>query len=397
MRSRRIAALLADPSPDAVDRFWSEVTAAGTPLVEPWDDGRDLVTFVWRGRADRIRAWRNIDVPLTRVPGTDLWWGSELFPSDFCTLYCLVHDDTARMPDSATESFPSLLDPGNPRTVFFPADPADPTDVDGWASLLELPGTPPAPWMDPRPGVPAGRSDTGVFASAAFGTDVHVTAHLPYGVEPDGLPVVVVFDGYLGMTVMRMPTTLDNLIAEERIPPVAALFVRGRDERRSANLAPGPELETFAAGELLPWAREKWRVGSPYGDNAVAGMSLGGLAAAHLGLTRPDLFRTVVSHSGSFWWPAPAHGEPGRLIRDAARLADPAVRFFLDVGTLETMAGPGGAPDQITVCRAMRDALRGRGCPVTYVEYAGGHDYVNWRRNFAEALIVTRARTSDRP
>jgi enterochelin esterase-like enzyme len=38
----------------------------------------------------------------------------------------------------------------------------------------------------------------------------------------------------------------------------------------------------------------------------------------------------------------------------------------------------------------MRDALRSRDCPVTYVEFPGGHDYVNWRHNFAEALLATR-------
>jgi enterochelin esterase family protein len=125
-------------------------------------------------------------------------------------------------------------------------------------------------------------------------------------------------------------------------------------------------------------------------------MSRGGLAAAYLGICRPDLFRSVIAQSGSFWWPSPDEGTPGRLIQDAARVARADVRFFLDVGLMETMDGPGGAPSQLAACREMRDVLRSRGCEVTYVEFPGGHDYVNWRHNFPEALITTCARTSGR-
>ena len=73
MQSPRITRLLADPSPRAVDAFWREVTTTGTPMVEPWDDDCVLVTFLWRGAATSTRAWWGVDVPLSRVPGTDLW------------------------------------------------------------------------------------------------------------------------------------------------------------------------------------------------------------------------------------------------------------------------------------------------------------------------------------
>jgi enterochelin esterase-like enzyme len=387
MLSPRIAALLDNPSADAVSRFWTEVSETGGPLFDPIDDDRCLVTFVWRGEAESIRAWHNIDVPLTRIPGTDLWQGSEVFPADLRTLYCLVKGDTRELPASADLTGPSTLDPINPSRLYFPADPSDPTDSDGWDSVLELPGAPPSPWIAENPANPAGKLEVAAFASAAFGYAMTTTAYLPPTPDQSGLPVVVVFDGYLGQTIMAIPTVLDNLIAAGRIPPTAALFVRGRDEFRFRDLTPGPALEQMVAGELLPFARETWGIGAPSG-NVAAGMSRGALAAAALGVSRPDLFGGVIAHSGSFWWPSPDEGTPGRLIREAARTADPGTRFFLDVGRMETMDGPGGAPSQLSACRDMRDTLRARGCDVTYVEYSGGHDYVNWRHNFPDALAA---------
>jgi enterochelin esterase family protein len=68
------------------------------------------------------------------------------------------------------------------------------------------------------------------------------------------------------------------------------------------------------------------------------------------------------------------------------------VRFYLDVGTREQMIGPGGAPSQIEVNRAMRDALASRGYAVSYAEFPGAHDYVNWRRTFADGLLALLGR-----
>lgn len=381
--NRRISAWRDDP-----DRLWAEVSATGGPLIEPLGDGRSLVTFVWRGAAESIRAWYEIDVPLARIPGTDLWLGSEVYPSDLRTIYCLAQGDSRSMPLSPGPTGPSFLDPLNPHRIHFPADPSDPTDSDGWGSLLELPGAEPSPWLARRPDSPTGRLEVAAFASAAFGYAVTTTAYLPPSVDPAGLPVVLLFDGYISQTVMAVPTVLDNLIAVGRIPPMAALFVHSREESRIRDLTPGPALEQMITGELLPFARETWNIGAPSG-NVAAGISRGGLAATFLAVHRPDLFGAAIAHSGSFWWPAPDEGDPGQLIRDAARMANPGTRFYLDVGRMETREGPGGARPQLTVCRAMRDTLRSRGCEVTYAEFSGSHDYVNWRHNFPTALTAS--------
>jgi enterochelin esterase family protein len=104
------------------------------------------------------------------------------------------------------------------------------------------------------------------------------------------------------------------------------------------------------------------------------------------------LFGAVISQSGSFWWPSPQEGEPEWLTREYANQPSVPVRFYLEVGNRERMPGPGGAPSQVLVNRKMRDTLRDRGYAVTYAEHTGGHDYVNWRRTFADALLAVLTR-----
>lgn len=387
VQSPRVARLLDDPSPQAVDDFWREVTAAGTPLIEPWDDHDVLVTFLWRGEARTTRAWWGVDVELTRVPGTDLWFGTEIYPADLRTVYGLFHDGSDTLPAGPGPHGPSHLDEFNRWPFRFPGDPDDADDHDQWVSTLHCPRAAAEPWTAARPGVPTGTLIHTSLASEALHGDRPVTIYRPAGTPPDGLPVLVVFDGFLARHVLRIPTVLDNLIAAGRIPPLSAVFVNSHTEERERMLSPTPPIAGFVAGELLPWARRNFRVGTD-GGNLIAGVSRGGLVAAYVALQAPERFGAVIAQSGSFWWPVPADGEPGWLIREIARRPRAGVRFYLDVGTGEQLPGPGGAPAQLSVNRAMRDALRANGYAVTYTEYPGAHDYINWRRTFPEAMLA---------
>ncbi|MCY1143521.1 alpha/beta hydrolase-fold protein [Actinoplanes sp. Pm04-4] len=376
MQSPQIAALLEDL--DALDDFWSRVTASGTPLVEPWRDGSRLVTFLWRGEARSTKVWWGLDVPLERIAGTDLWYATRVLPADLRTVYCIAHDDEKALPTRDDGQGKSHIDAANPDRYFFPGEPGDPDDPDAWVSLLTLPDAPAEPWVEPRPGVPSG-----TIVDAPLSPPVAV--YRPAGVPTEGLPVLVVFDGWISRTAQRIPTILDNLIAAGEIAPVVALFVSNYGATRDADLTPGSEHARFITHTLLPWARTELGAGADGRANVIAGCSRGGLAAAGIALSSPDSFGAVISQSGSFWWPSE---NPGGLARQVARQPLADVRFYLDVGILETKPLDGDGPTQIDVNRAMRDALRDKGYSVAYAEYSGGHDYVNWRRTFADGLIA---------
>jgi enterochelin esterase family protein len=376
VQSPQIDALLDDPA--SLDEFWQRVTAAGTPLVEPWRDDSRLVTFLWRGPARSTRVWWGLDVELEQMPGTDLWYATRVLPADLRTIYCITHDGEKGLPTDDRGRGRSHIDVLNKHREFFPGEPGDPDDPDAWLSLLSLPDAPGEPWIEPRPGVPAG-----TIVDAPLSPPVAV--YRPAGVPTEGLPVLVVFDGWISRTVQRIPTILDNLIAAGEIPPVVALFVSNYAATRDAELTPGSEHARFITDELLPWARAELGAGADGRANVIAGVSRGGLAAAGIALRSPECFGAVIAQSGSFWWPS---DNPGGLIREVDQRPPADIRFYLDVGILETVSAPGGGPSQIDVNRSMRDALRRRGYSVSYAEYTGGHDYVNWRRTFADGLIA---------
>ena len=101
-----------------------------------------------------------------------------------------------------------------------------------------------------------------------------------------------------------MPPMLDNLIYEKRIPPIVAVLV-----------APGPggqrtiEYDTvsdrytnFVETELLPRVAKDYQIAfttDPEG-RATFGMSSGAAAALTMAWLQPNLYRRVISYSGTF-------------------------------------------------------------------------------------------------
>ena len=104
--SPRLAALraaLAGGDGAALERFWAEVDAAGTPLIEPGGPGDAAhvrVTFLWRGRAATENALvlglfghrEPADGRMARLPGTDVWHRTYRLRADVRSEYLsLIH------------------------------------------------------------------------------------------------------------------------------------------------------------------------------------------------------------------------------------------------------------------------------------------------------------------
>ncbi len=138
----------------------------------------------------------------------------------------------------------------------------------------------------------------------------------------------------------------------------------------------------FIEREVVRWARE--RVPSIQEDgNLIGGLSLSGLAAAHIALRRPDLFSYALCQSGSFWW----------LADHPIEFPATRSRFWLSVGDEETSTEVAHPPSgifqrvsQIDGVRQVARRLELAGATVELNVYSGGHAAAPWRAELGPAL-----------
>ncbi|MFJ6071307.1 enterochelin esterase [Streptomyces sp. NPDC093065] len=410
---------LADPVcrlPDAegVEDFWAGVRERGTPLVGPDPLGGGeyrAVTFLWRGtpttRAVQVLPNKLGDPRdpagnlMERAPGTDVWHWTLRLRHDWRGTYDFYVDDphdSAPHDDDSHATAPHTTAENEeepaPRTPAYwrrlrthrRSDPhnsrALPHRWDGEpVSYAELPAAPRALDWVPRPGVPHGTLTEHAVVSARIGGSRRVWLYEPPGGarEPGGLPVLVLLDGEHWGPRLGLAHLLDNLIADGRIPPTAAVLPEAVDEAtRWAELSCRPEYVDFLARELLPWAAGRLPLTADPARTVVAGQSLGGLTAAYAAVAAPGRFGNALVQSGSFWWPDGPEAE--WLTRALAEGPRPPVRFRLSFGTQEWVALP--------AARRLRDTLASIGCHDTsYREFDGGHDYLCWRTELADGLV----------
>ena len=131
------------------------------------------------------------------------------------------------------------------------------------------------------------------------------------GDRPANLMVFQDGESNLGPPI-NAPTVFDNLIAKGEIPPLVGVFVNpgdkgpgspiyGGDDNRSFEYDSLSDLYVrFLLEELLPLLEPEVRLTADPDRRAICGVSSGGICAFTAAWQRPDAFRKVVSHCGSF-------------------------------------------------------------------------------------------------
>ena len=383
---------LAQADSAALARFWEEITRTGAPLVEniATDSKHLLVTFLWRATFEThnvLVLWNPYasehpeDFAMRRLGSTDLWYKTLRLPKGAKFVYQLSPNDTLSRSPNAQRYATAQADPLNPRR-----QPIDPNLTKyETRSEVELPGGTPEPWIAKRPSAPAGTLYNHQVAGRT------VTVYTPPGYRRDGplYPALLLFDGKTYQTEIPVPVILDNLIDAKEIAPVIAVFIDASSpERREDEFFGNAAYTSFVADELMPWAARQYRIAATSDRNLIGGLSAGGFAAAFIALRHPAVFGKVLCQSGAFWWsPNLANGEErGGLIREYAAAPARNLKFFLEAGLFENdVVGVGG--QILEHNRHLRDVLRAKGYEVHYHEFPGGHDRMNWRASFPDALI----------
>jgi enterochelin esterase-like enzyme len=422
--SPRIAALRSaiESGEQSTTAFWEEMKKKGTPLIErARDDEKNmLVTFVWKGTPDTRNVmvlwfpftsqWPD-DYRMTRIADSDVWYKTIKVDKRKRFIYRLVSNGPnlhASQEPAGGDTFSTLwagsqIDPLNPN--HWAADPEDPDvpEHQGF-SAVEMPDAPAQPWAALRPGVPQGKIERHPFSSALLKNDREIGVSLPPGYAQGATPdaCLIVLDANADPKRDKQParepteTILDNLISENRIPPMVALFVdNGPGDARSRELPCNPTFANFLNFELVPWARRSYNVTLDPRQVVVAGSSYGGLAATFVALRHPETFGNVLSQSGSYWWTPPKNNpsdfdpdaEPNWVAKQFIAAPLLPLRFYLDAGSDEIdLSGQGRAI--LVPTRHLRDVLLAKGYEVHYQEFVGGHDYLSWRGTLADGLIL---------
>ncbi|MFX1452589.1 MAG: alpha/beta hydrolase, partial [Promethearchaeota archaeon] len=275
---------------------------------------------------------------------------------------------------------------------------------------FESPYAPPQPYYGKRFEIEHGKIQEYISKSEILNIERKILVYTPpnYSKKHSSYHFLLLFDGILFEQDAKVSSTLDNLIADEKIPPVVAImvenFIPTNTTIRSYELPPNPKFKDYIIKELLPWVLENFNITKNPSHSVIAGASYGGIASTYIAFKHPDIFGNVLSMSGAFswfpgdenwlktvdnienfehWWKIEDEKEPRWLARQFSLSKRLPLKFYVDVGILEV--------DELTGLyqsnRHFYTILQSKGYAVYYTEFLGGHDFVCWRGSIADGLI----------
>ena len=203
------------------------------------------------------------------------------------------------------------------------------------------------PDSNPQEGVPRGEVTKYSFTNSAVypGTVRDYWIYVPRQYDAAKPAALMVFQdggGYQSTNGQyRSTVVFDNLIAKKEMPVTIGVFVNpgvvpatepGKKDRSNRSFeydSLGDAYAKFLLNELLPEVAKKYNLTTDPELRAIGGASSGGICAFTVAWERPDAFRKVLSHIGSFTNIRGGHVYPA-LIRKTEKKP---LRVFLQDGS----------------------------------------------------------------
>lgn len=238
-------------------------------------------------------------------------------------------------------------------------------------------------------GVPKGRVEGPfVWTSKIFGgTRRHYWIYVPMQYNAATPAAVMVFqDGHKYVDTeaeYRVPVVFDNLIHRKEMPVTIGVFVNPghqgetfpENQWRASNRSveydtPSDRYARFLIDELLPEVGRKYNLTTDPEKRAIAGASSGGICAFTAAWERPDAFRKVLSHIGSFTNIRGGHVYPALIRKSDVK----PLRVFLQDGSndLDNLHGNWPLANQ-----DMAAALKFKGYDYRFEYGVGAHTHVH--------------------
>jgi enterochelin esterase-like enzyme len=351
------------------------MTSADSTIQRARDFGNPVIqnnraTFFWEGDTaprlisdltawdERPKAFKRLSTTLKLAPDKAIWSCSLTVPRDAYVEYAFQ--------DPATQE--QFLDPWNGHSIS--------NGVGGRNNFFYMPETMPSPFSMRRADVPTGtltrhRVDTWWLQDDGE-RDVYL--YKPHAKGP--FPLLVVYDGPDYLQRGRLATIVDNLIADQRIRPIAVAFLQNGRSRRNVEYFCSDATISWLDREILPLARKHLRlvnIKEQLGAYGVLGASSGGLMSMYTGLRMPEIFGKVLCQSGVF----SLHGRDVAAVDLVRHEHAHDIKLWMDVGQLEELLEDN---------RRMVALLNEKNYNVTYREFSGGHNYTSWREDVWHGL-----------
>jgi enterochelin esterase family protein len=259
----------------------------------------------------------------------------------------------------------------------------------------------PGPDSKPQEGVPKGKvtkhswTDSKVFPGTVRDYWVYVPA------QYDGATPACLFVCQDGVQYAA-PTVFDNLIHKKQMPVTIGLFINpgvfppregqpakrpdGKPNTRSNR---GVEYDTlsdayarFLIEEMLPELQKTYKITDNPDGRCIAGSSSGGICAFTVAWQRPDAFRKVLSHVGSFAFAEDSgsgHSYPWLIRRNPPK----PIRVFLQAGSNDLDRDWGSWP---LANLEMASALQFAGYDYKLEFGDGAHDHIHGGAILPESL-----------
>ena len=278
--------------------------------------------------------------------------------------------------------------------------------------ILSLPAvTAPSAIAEPPPwnkdsqrqlGVPQGKVTRYEIKSQVFkGTLRQYYIYVPAQYDGKSPAAVMIFqDGHTYVEEkgqFRTPIVFDNLIAKKEMPVTIGIFInpglhvdkidgrqgwgthKNKSNRSVEYDSLGGKYAEFLEKEILPAVAKKYNLTTKPEQRAICGLSSGGICAFTVAWERPDLFRKVLSHIGSFANIRGGHVYPALIRKEEIR----PLRVYLQDGKndLDNAHGNWWLGNQ-----QMHRALEYRKYQHMWVPTEGGHSGKDGGRVFPDAL-----------
>ncbi len=265
------------------------------------------------------------------------------------------------------------------------ADPSNPDKKGTAESLVTIPGNPPMPWEVRN--VPHGNVTQVAYQSKAFNAQRCYFVYTPPGYETstDQLPVLYLLHGYTDddsswTAVGKANLIADSLLADGKIKPLIIVMPYGQlngDVTVNEAFADDfqQKFEQQILAEIMPSIEKTYRVVPDARHRAMAGISMGGMQTAIIGLNHPEVFSTIGL------WSSAVFGDPavllGRLEAAPEKLKNSFAYVQVAVGQQDSLLTRSDALDKFLTSQKIGHE---------YTPTPGTHSWLLWRGYLVDFL-----------